>query len=141
VDHRHPFSGLCKLCMNPERNARGCWKNLHAIWRQSSAMADPQAAPRCISEAIISRGNSIILCTTAVACLSNHHVCTGCDSPVCKAEIIQVRGIRIRFGISIHLVVNCDSPPCGVGGSWRIGLIQCVSGPIQFYRLIQERVI
>src|SRR5215469_13045480 len=73
-------------------------------------------------------------------CLSDLRFPIPLSSLVSEVEIVHVHGVRRLPGVSVHLVVDGDSPPPGRrGGS--IGPIQRVSLAVERDRLIQQLIV
>src|SRR5579862_2440129 len=57
--------------------------------------------------------------------------------PVSKGEVVQVCGVCRLVVVSVHLVVNCNSPPVGGSFSWRVIAVYVVDLSVQRDRLEQ----
>ena len=55
-----------------------------------------------------------------------------------EAEVVQKRGIRRLFLVSIHLVIDRDAPPATGGGARRIPLVNRTGHAVQRYRLEKQ---
>ena len=62
-------------------------------------------------------------------------------SPVVKAEVVHKDGVPGLVHVSVHLVVNCDSPPAARSRTRRVASINVSGRSIQRYRLEQKRIV
>src|ERR1039457_186308 len=64
----------------------------------------------------------------------------GWSLPIGKTEIVHVSGIRQLLVVSVHLVVECDSPPACGNQERRIGFVDVGGLAVESDRLIQKRI-